>query len=486
VARKTVKQAHTGRSVLLVDDSEEYLRAAARVIERDGHEVLTAGSAADGLAILRSREVDLVLVDFLMPAMTGEDFVRELRTFQPTTQVILQTGYASEHPPRELLRRLDIQGYHDKSEGPEKLALWVDVGLKAAFTLQLLTKSRSGLRYVLEATPALHRIQPLEELLQGILLQTAGLLGAGDTFLAVSSENARDEGFVAMTDDGGDLRVRAATGRFQVASRIEDALERGHLGDVLGALDVPGPRRIDGGTVAPLRVGTRTLGLVYLDREIDDGWETEIVEVFANQAAVAIQNVSLYEMAALDGLTGASTRRFFEQAAARELRGTCRTGAPVGLLLVDVDDMKGINDGWGHGAGDRALGAVAGALRGALRATDIVGRIGGDEFAVLLPATDAAGVEVVATRVRKTLAGLAIAGGQGLIPVGASVGGAALEAPEPAARGKAVASIDGAYQALLRAADEAMYDEKRGTMPMPRQLDWESWFCARPDVRGEA
>ena len=131
MARKKLVAAQSGRSVLIVDDNEEYLVATAQVVERDGHEVLTAGDAAGGLAILRARDVDLVLVDYLMPGMTGEDFVREMRSFRPTTQVVLQTGYASEHPPRELLRRLDIQGFHDKADGPDKLVLWVEIGLKA-------------------------------------------------------------------------------------------------------------------------------------------------------------------------------------------------------------------------------------------------------------------------------------------------------------------------------------------------------------------
>ena len=69
-----------------------------------------------------------------MPGITGDEVVAQLRQFNTHVQVILQTGYASEQLPREMLRRLDIQGYHDKSEGPEKLLLWADVGLKAAYT----------------------------------------------------------------------------------------------------------------------------------------------------------------------------------------------------------------------------------------------------------------------------------------------------------------------------------------------------------------
>lgn len=124
-----------------------------RLLAREGHTVIAANNPLQALEILRRERVDLVLVDFFMPQMTGEAFVMELRSFNPLVQVILQTGYASEQPPRELLRRLDIQGYFDKSEGPDKLLLWTDVGLKAAFAVQLLEKGRLGLRYILNVTP---------------------------------------------------------------------------------------------------------------------------------------------------------------------------------------------------------------------------------------------------------------------------------------------------------------------------------------------
>src|SRR5207237_9500123 len=141
------------------------------LLEREGHTVPTATNGAEALAILPQQKVDLLLLDYFMPGMTGEQVVAEVRKFDPFVQVILQTGYASEQPPRELLHRLNIQGYYDKSEGPDRLLLWTDVGLKAAYTVQLLHKSRQGLRYILDVTPELHRIQQLHDLLQGILLQ---------------------------------------------------------------------------------------------------------------------------------------------------------------------------------------------------------------------------------------------------------------------------------------------------------------------------
>ena len=84
--------------------------------------MLTATNGPKRSASSRSSRSTLLL-DYFMPGMTGEQVVAELRKFDPFVQVILQTGYASEQPPRELLHRLNIQGYYDKTEGPEQLSL---------------------------------------------------------------------------------------------------------------------------------------------------------------------------------------------------------------------------------------------------------------------------------------------------------------------------------------------------------------------------
>ena len=121
----------TGVTILVVDDKEEVLISVSQLLQREGHRVITAQSAARALELFRSQCVHLLLVDYFMPRMTGEDLVREIRNLDPFVPIVLQTGYSGEKPPREMMRDLDIQGYHDKSEGPERLLLWVQAAIKA-------------------------------------------------------------------------------------------------------------------------------------------------------------------------------------------------------------------------------------------------------------------------------------------------------------------------------------------------------------------
>ncbi|HTJ82451.1 MAG TPA: diguanylate cyclase [Polyangiaceae bacterium] len=474
----------TGRTIMVIDDSEEYLRSTVRILEREGHEVVAASSGREALDLVRTRPVDLVLVDYFMPGMTGEEFVRELRIFDPHVQVILQTGYASERPSREMLKRLDIQGYHDKSEGPEKQLLWVDVGLRAAFTVQLLCKSRAGLTYILNATPELHKIQPLEDLLQGILMQTVGLLGATNSILVVAPtpvQESTPEGFVAMAQPGGPLSVRAATGKFVGCQALAGALTPAQLTTVSESLQRSGAQALGDATMVPLCVGDATLGLIYVDRPIVDPRDLALLEVFANQAAVAIRNVSLYEIAAFDELTRTHTRRYFEEMMIRELRRSLRYGHGVGLLVVDIDAMKHINDIGGHLCGDEALSRVGTLLRKSVRATDVVGRYGGDEFVVLLPDVDADGVELVMRRIVEAAKDLyATAADGSSMPVRVTVGAALLgqEVANQQSRARPQEFFQGVARHLISAADANMYRGKRAGKGRAGGVAAEVWPAA--------
>lgn len=108
---------------------------------------------------------------------------------------------------------------------------------------------------------------------------------------------------------------------------------------------------------------------------------------------------ALEEAALRDPLTGLYNRRFFDEALAQACGAARRYGRPLALALFDLDNLKTINDTRGHAAGDAALRTAAHHLLSSARAADMVCRIGGDEFAVLLPETGAAGAEMFARRV---------------------------------------------------------------------------------------
>ena len=151
-----------------------------------------------------------------------------------------------------------------------------------------------------------------------------------------------------------------------------------------------------------------------------------------------------------DQLTGVSNRaRFYELAEAEYARWK-RFRQPLSALMIDIDHFKRINDTYGHAAGDEVLKQVAVSLQTGLRSIDVIGRLGGEEFAILLPSIDLEGAEMVAERLRRTIAGLSPISDGTAIPVTISVG---------------VAQISGGareFDGLLKAADAALYGAKQG------------------------
>jgi diguanylate cyclase (GGDEF)-like protein len=169
--------------------------------------------------------------------------------------------------------------------------------------------------------------------------------------------------------------------------------------------------------------------------------------VLALRARIEALVDKLETTARTDQLTGLPNRRAFDERLTDELARAERSGFPISMLVLDLDRFKELNDTSGHLAGDHALKVVASVIRSSIRAVDWPARIGGDEFAVLLPGADDAQAMMVAERLRS---GVASAFAESVQPLAASVGGAA----RPAA-GQIVG------EDLHSEADRALYEAKR-------------------------
>ncbi|MBC2666959.1 sensor domain-containing diguanylate cyclase [Novosphingobium flavum] len=143
--------------------------------------------------------------------------------------------------------------------------------------------------------------------------------------------------------------------------------------------------------------------LCAVDTKPRDYSEGEIA-ILANLARIVVKELELRQIAQRDPLTGALSRRGFMDKAAQEIGRTGRYGHPASLIMLDVDHFKSVNDTHGHPAGDQVLRELAGLLTMLKRPSDVLGRLGGEEFALLLPETGADSALAAAERFRAAVA----------------------------------------------------------------------------------
>lgn len=155
------------------------------------------------------------------------------------------------------------------------------------------------------------------------------------------------------------------------------------------------------------------------------------------------------QRAETDALTGIANRRRFLEQATREFALACRHRRPLAVLMFDCDHFKHVNDRYGHEAGDIVLAAVARCAQDQLRSTDLVARLGGEEFAVLLPETGGEGAGRVAEQLRRAVEQLRLPYRDAVLTITISLGVAEAEPATPS------------FEDVLRAADQAMYEAKR-------------------------
>lgn len=318
----------------------------------------------------------------------------------------------------------------------------------------------------------------LEGRLEELQLERARLRGAirrvGESFAKGLDRDALLEIVVQTAVDGVGAACGRAALREEPDQSFEEVASEGELEpfrEVIAAAEAAAIKagkaaetQLDGATALshPLSPteGGRALGLISVARNGNSfsANERELFSYLSNQASVSIENVDLHEtvrrQAVTDELTGLFNHRHFQEVMATEVERARRFGNEIGLVMLDLDNFKRVNDTYGHMQGDLVLREVARVLRESSREIDEPARYGGEEMAVALPGTDLEGAYLFAERVRRRIEALEVPllEGEGTMRVTASFGAASLAA---ANGGKAHKDV------LVGAADAALYRAKR-------------------------
>ncbi|MGA0531517.1 PleD family two-component system response regulator [Hansschlegelia sp. KR7-227] len=441
--------------ILVVDDVPANLKLLEARLTAEYFEVVTASSGPEALAICERAQCDVVLLDVMMPGMNGFEVCRRLKA-DPKTH----------HIPVVMITALDQPS--DRVTGLEAGA--DDFLTKPVADVALLARIRSLARLKLLGDELRLRAQTTREIgMSDTLMEAVADTGEGGRVLLVDDRPSSAERIckalartqtVDVEPEPQEALFRAAEGDYDVvvvALSLADfdalrlcaqlrSLERTRMTPIVLIADPEQNARVLRG----LEVGVND----YLMRPIEPNELTARIRTQVRRrrytARLRDNLQTSMELAITDGLTGLNNRRYMEMHLQTLLDQAESRGRPLSALVADIDLFKGVNDGFGHDAGDEVLREFSRRLKASVRGIDLVCRLGGEEFVVVMPETDAQVARVVAERIRSKTAAqpFAIAGGAQSIDVTVSVGVASF-------LGK---SDDAA--ALLKRADVALYRAK--------------------------
>ncbi len=440
--------------VLIVDDLLPNIKLLEARLTAEYFDVISATNGFEAIELCRDGRCDIVLLDVMMPGMDGFEVCRRLKA-DPSTL----------HLPVVMVTALDQPA--DRVRGLEAGA--DDFLTKPVDEIALIARVRS-----------LSRLKVMLDELRARVITSANL-GLKDAAELIRS-NAGDNGRILLVEDrasSADRIVAALRDLHQVTveSVPQDALFRAAEGDfdmVIVGLNLANFDALR--LCSQLRSLERTRALPILliaDAEerprilrgLDLGVNDYILRPIDRNELIARVRTQLrrkryadtlrenvqaaFELAVVDALTGLNNRRFLETHLSSALDQAAHMGRPLSLMILDVDHFKSVNDTYGHDAGDEVLKGLAQRIRRVVRGADLVCRLGGEEFVIVMPDTSLAVAGKVAERVRAAVQveQFTIDANGRCIPVTISIG--------LAERG-----IDANPDALLRRADKALYDSK--------------------------
>lgn len=476
--------------ILIVDDDPEVhavtrLTLGKLVFKGRGVAFRSAFSAAEGRTLLEAdADIAVVLLDVVMETDdAGLRLVREIRNDlgNRAVRIILRTGQPGQAPEEDVIVRYDINDYKSKTElTAQKLFTTVVAALRGYEDIRALESNRLGLQQIIDCTDSLFRLHSLRQFSRGVLLQLAAFVHAGPNGILCVQRNVSGEGDPEVADQR-EVCVLAGVGRY--AEAVTRALYDSGIDPVIGgvidaAFDRKSSQYSRDYTVLyiPVPEGPELAAYIHSHRALGED-DRRLLEVFVSKMAIGFANVRLYEdlqaanerlelrvaartreleeanrrleeLAYTDPLTGALNRRSFMEGAAREVERARRYQRPLSVVMFDLDHFKSLNDTYGHLAGDDVLRTVVARTRQVLRDSDILGRYGGEEFAILLPETPKELARQVAERLRQAMAAQPMIADGSAVAVTISLGVSELDPSEDAIGN------------TLRRADDAMYDAK--------------------------
>jgi two-component system cell cycle response regulator len=440
--------------VLVVDDLLPNIKLLEARLTAEYFDVLTSTNGPEAIEACKAGLCDIVLLDIMMPGMDGFEVCTRLKA-DPTTSHIPVVMVTALDQAADRVRGLDCGADDFLTKPVDEVALIARVK-----SLSRLKVTMDELRSRAAASARLGRSDPFVNASaadghHGRVLLVDDRMASSDRIVAslrgnqtVDVETNPQEALFRAAEQPYDLIIVSLGlsnyDGLRLCSQLR-SLERTRALPILTIADLEDRPKILRG----LDLGVND----YLVRPID---RNELIarvrtQVRRKRYAESLRNnvEQAIEMAVVDALTGLNNRRYFDMNLASLLDQAAQEAKPLSLLVLDIDFFKKVNDTYGHDAGDEILRALAGRIRRAVRSVDLVCRLGGEEFVIVMPETSIDVASRVAERVRRAVEAepFNVKEGQVAVPVTISIG--------IADRGS-----DANPDFIYKSADKALYESK--------------------------
>ncbi len=282
-------QISSNYKILLVDDEPGIVDSLSVVLKRSGYHYTGLTCPLEAIERVQKEHFDLLILDYLMNPIHGDEVVRQIREFNREIYILLLTGHKDLAPPLETIRALDIQGYCEKSDRFDQLLLLVESGIKSIAQMRLIKKFQEGLNKILQAVPKIYQLQPIGSILEEILAEILPLVNSENAFILVDD--------ITQFTPGNNNSIFKGIGVYH--ADIHDFMEMlnpslmEHIGHArLNKSAV----KLSGGVVIPLiNEYHQDIGIIYVESDdLEDG--LKLLEIYSSQAASSINNAFLHSL----------------------------------------------------------------------------------------------------------------------------------------------------------------------------------------------
>ena len=287
IKNRTIPSANDYR-LMIIDDDAGLIDSISNFLTRNGYDILGLINPLEGLDRLKEEKYDLLILDYFMSPIKGDDFVSKLREFDNELYVILLTGHKDLAPPLATIKAFEIQAYCEKSHRLDQLILMIESGIKSISQMRRISNYRDGLDNILKMLPAINVIKPTNEILDTILEQIVVLTNNEDAFALIDGFGEKDQ------------VIYSGVGKFNVSpEETKRVFDEALLEKIDKAKKSRTTLWADEGVFFPIISGNDFYeGILFIAGKIEES-SRNLLEVFIIQVAVLIQNAHLHERLSL-------------------------------------------------------------------------------------------------------------------------------------------------------------------------------------------